>query len=268
MLPNQRDFPSRLTPHSSLAEDASPAFDANWAVFLDVDGTLLDLAEHPEKVELRPGLIHTLEGLHRVVPVALVSGRRIADLDRLFAPLTLPAAGQHGAERRDSGGRVYRAKVAETALAPARADLAAWTRDHPGTLLEDKGLSLALHYRAAPHLQTQALQAARGALRRLGDGFVLGSGSMVYEIRPRGLDKGGAIAEFMHEPPFAGRRPVFVGDDVTDEDGFVVVNRLGGHAIKVGPGPTAAHWRLTDAMQVLDWLDRYVRWMEERCRED
>lgn len=256
-----------LTLHSSAAQP-TPPFDARWAIFLDVDGTLLDLAEYPEKVELRPGLIRALEGLCRVVPVALVSGRGVADLDRLFAPLKLPAAGQHGAERRDADGRIHRADVTATALEQARAQLAAWTRDHPGTLLEDKGLTLALHYRGAPHLEAQAAQAVREALRRLGDKFVLGSGNRVYEIRPYGLDKGRAITEFMREPVFAGRVPVFVGDDVTDEDGFVVVNCLGGHAIKVSSGPTAARWRLTDAVQVLDWLDRYVRWMTTLRGED
>lgn len=246
--------------HDSVEAPSLPSFDSAWAVFLDVDGTLLDLAERPEKVELRPGLIRTLEALRRVVPVALISGRRIADLYRLFAPLRLPTAGQHGAERCGADGQAHRTVVAETALARARAHLLAWAHDHPGILLEDKGLTLALHYRGAPHLEAEAARVLRETLQWLGDGFMFGSGSMVYEIRPRGSDKGRAITEFMHEPPFAGRVPVFVGDDITDEDGFAVVNRLGGHSIKVGAGPTAARWRLADVIQVLTWLDRYVEW--------
>ena len=245
---------------ASVEAPPLPSFDTAWAVFLDVDGTLLDLAERPEKVELRPGLIWTLEVLRRVVPVALISGRRIADLYRLFAPLRLPAAGQHGAERCGADGQAHRTVVAETALSRSRAHLLAWAHDHPGILLEDKGLTLALHYRGVPHLEAEAARVLRETLQWLGDGFMFGSGSMVYEIRPLGSDKGRAITEFMHEPPFAGRVPVFVGDDITDEDGFAVVNRLGGHSIKVGAGPTAARWRLADVIQVLTWLDRYVEW--------
>jgi trehalose 6-phosphate phosphatase len=249
---------------NSVAAVPLPPFDAGWAVFLDVDGTLLDLAERPEKVALRPGLIETIDALRRVAPVAFVSGRRIADLDTLFAPLRLPAAGQHGAERRGADGQVHRAAVAEAAFARARERVLAWTRDHPGVLLEDKGLSLALHYRGAPRLEAEAALVAREALLGLGEAFVLASGGMVLEIRPRGWDKGRAIAEFMREPPFAGRVPVFAGDDITDEDGFAAASRLGGHAIKVGEGPTVARWRLDDAMQVLDWLERYVQWFATR----
>lgn len=237
-----------------------PVFDPAWAVFLDVDGTLLDLGERPAEVTREPGLTQTLEALRRCVPVALISGRPIADLDRLFAPLVLPAAGQHGAERRSAGGRIHRANVSRAALAHARTLLTTWTRSHPGTLLEDKGMTLALHFRGAPDLGAEAARVFHDALQRLGDDFQLGTGNMVLEIRPRGWDKGRALAEFMHEPPFAGRLPVFVGDDVTDEDGFCAANRLGGHSIKVGNGPTAARWRIHGVRQVLAWLDRFVQW--------
>lgn len=246
---------------------ALPSFDAAWAVFLDVDGTLLDLAERPERVALRPGLVQTIEALRRVVPVALLSGRRIADLDRLFAPLRLPAAGQHGAERRGSDGQAHRAMVAEAALGQARAHLLGWAQHRHGVLVEDKGLTLALHYRGAPHLEAEAARVSHEALQRLGDGFMLGSGNMVVEIRPRGWDKGRAIAEFMREPPFAGRVPVFLGDDITDEDGFAAVNRLDGHSIKVGEGPTTARWRLADVTGVSAWLDRYVQWFASQRPE-
>ncbi|HQT94787.1 MAG: trehalose-phosphatase [Acidobacteria bacterium 21-70-11] len=251
-----------MVPGAGFGELGSlvPAFDPAWAVFLDVDGTLLDLGERPSDVTLRPGLTHTLGALRRVVPVALVSGRPLADLDRLFAPLVLPAAGQHGAERRGADGRMHRAPVSRSALERARAPLAAWTRDHQGTLLEDKGATLALHFRGAPNLEAEAGRACHDALQRLGDGFLLGTGNMVLEIRPRGWDKGRALAEFMREAPFAGRVPVFVGDDITDEDGFRAANRLGGLSVKVGDGPSAAGWRLAGVRQVLDWLDRFVQW--------
>lgn len=251
-----------MAPGRGIAEPRSllPAFDPAWAVFLDVDGTLLDLGERPSDVTLRPGLTHTLGALRHVVPVALVSGRPIAELDRLFAPLVLPAAGQHGAERRSADGRTHRAPVSRPALERAKALLAAWTRDHLGTLLEDKGATLALHFRGAPDLEAEAGRACHDALQLLGDGFLLGTGNMVLEIRPRGWDKGRALAEFMREVPFAGRVPVFVGDDITDEDGFRAANRLGGLSVKVGNGPSAACWRLEGVRQVLDWLDRFVQW--------
>ncbi len=239
----------------------------NGAFFLDVDGTLLDIAERPEAVKLRSGLTDTLAALQRRAPVALISGRPIAALDRLFAPLKLPAAGQHGAERRSADGRLRRVTVSRSALNQARAYLVAWARNHQEILLEDKGLTLALHYRAAPRLESEAARVAREAWRRLGDGFVLEPGNMVFEIRPRGWDKGRAIAEFMREPPFAGRVPVFAGDDITDEDGFAAVNRMGGYSIKVGVGPTAARWRLPDVRRVLAWLDCYVAWFAAQGTE-
>ncbi len=252
-----------MPPARHIAPDSGsllPAFDPAWAVFLDVDGTLLDLGERPSDVMLRPGLTRTLEALRRVVPVALISGRPIADLDRLFAPLSLPAAGQHGAERRSADGRLHRAKVSPAALAQARTLLTAWAGNHPGTLLEDKGVTLALHFRRAPDLEAEAARACHDALQRLGDGFLLGNGHRVLEIRPRGWDKGRALAEFMREEPFAGRVPVFVGDDATDEDGFRAANRLGGLSVKVGDGSTQACWRLEGVEQVLAWLDRFVQW--------
>ncbi|TAM47183.1 MAG: trehalose-phosphatase [Acidobacteria bacterium] len=239
-----------------------PAFDPAWAVFLDVDGTLLEFGERPAAVTIRPGLLTTLDVLRRRIPLALISGRAISDLDRLFAPLRLPAAGQHGAERRSRGGRIHTANVPGAGLAGARRRLAAWARAYPRIALEDKGLSLAMHYRGAPELAAEARRAAHDELARLGGDYVLGVGQMVVEIRPKGWDKGRAVMEFMGEPPFAGRVPVVVGDDVTDEDGFAAANRLGGQSIKVGAGATVARWRLAGVTQVLAWLDRYARWLE------
>jgi trehalose 6-phosphate phosphatase len=239
-----------------------PAFAPAWSVFLDVDGTLLEFGERPETVTIRPGIIRTLDALHRLVPLALISGRAIADLDRLFAPLILPAAGQHGAERRNRGGQICTAALSRSGLRRAWTRLAAWALGHPGLYLEDKGLSLAVHYRGAPQLAAEVRRAVHDELQRLGDDFVLGSGQMVVEIRPAGWDKGRAVTEFMAEPPFAGRVPVVVGDDATDEDGFAAANRLGGHSIKVGAGPTVARWRLAGVVEVLAWLDGYARWLE------
>ncbi|MDP1708180.1 MAG: trehalose-phosphatase [Gammaproteobacteria bacterium] len=237
-----------------------PAFGLNWAFFLDVDGTLLDIVQHPDDVQCGPGLIDTLAALHCIAPVALISGRPIAMLDRLFAPLQLPAAGQHGAESRLSNGQVSRQDTHAQAFTAIRPALEQFARQHTGVLLEDKGLTLSLHYRMAPALEGEAQALMSHLLRQLGDDFVLMAGNKVFEIRPRGRDKGQAIATFMQTAPFSGHTPVFVGDDVTDEDGFRIVNWMGGYAIKVGEGATLARGRLEDAGEVLDWLRHYVQW--------
>lgn len=236
-----------------------PDFAEHWAFFLDVDGTLLDFADHPQAVELKPALVATLSSLQGLVPVALISGRPIVDLDRLFAPLRLPVAGQHGAERRTARGRLIRMERPRQ-MSGARDALARFADAHLGLLLEDKGLSLALHYRLAPRLKAEVEALMKVWTQKLGERFVLLAGNMVYEIRPVGIDKGTAIATFMEERPFAGRVSVFIGDDTTDEDGFVTVNRLGGHSVKVGDGETSARWRLGNVACVLYWLDAYRSW--------
>jgi trehalose 6-phosphate phosphatase len=235
-----------------------PSPSASWALFLDVDGTLLEVAERPDAVRVDPALARLMARLHRATAGALglVSGRSVAGLDALFAPLVLPAAGQHGLERRDAAGKVHQHPFPVPPLRRAAERLAEFAARHAGLLLEDKGANLALHYRQAPQLAEAARGAASAAAAELGAGFELQAGKMVFEIKPGGRDKGLAIEEFMREPPFRGRTPVFVGDDATDEYGFGVVNRLGGHAIKVGAGPSCARWRLGDAAEVRDWLER------------
>jgi trehalose 6-phosphate phosphatase len=245
----------------TLPGDGVPDFAGDWALFLDVDGTLLEFAGHPREVEVPPGLITILSDLARKVPLALISGRPIVDLDCLFVPLKLPMAGQHGGERRAATGQVTR-KDRLAPLSVARGKLAEFVADHPGLLLEDKGLTLALHYRRAQHLKP-LVEAVMGLMmREVGREFILLAGNRVYEIRPSGANKGLAIAAFMEELPFMGRVPVFIGDDVTDEEGFVAVNRLGGLSIKVGEGDTAARWRLPNAAAVREWLSDYRRWLD------
>ena len=233
---------------------------ADWVFFLDIDGTLLEHAERPDAV--RPGepLFRLLAELHRAAggALALISGRSVSDIDALFAPLRLPAAGQHGVERRDARGAVHRHAIPTAALRVVAARIAEFAAGRPGLLLENKGFSLALHYRLAPQLAGAAQAALRDAAAQLGDGFEVLGGKMVVELKPSGRDKGGAIEEFMREPPFAGRTPVFIGDDHTDEYGFGVVNRLGGWSVKVGPELSAARWRIADAPAVRAWLDAWV----------
>ena len=231
---------------------------AAYAWFLDLDGTLVSIARSPEGVRVDRALRRIIESLHQAAggAVALISGRAIADLDRLFSHVLLPAAGQHGIERRSASGRVVLDPGGHARLNGSRRRLAHAMARHPRLLLEDKGLSLALHYRGAPALAGYAHRLARAELKRLGRRFTLLPGKRVVEIRPAGRDKGRAVLEFMRERPFRGRIPVFVGDDRTDEYAFAVINRLGGFSVKVGSGPTSASWRLRDVAAVRAWLQR------------
>jgi trehalose 6-phosphate phosphatase len=202
-------------------------------------------------------LVHAL---HAVTggALALVSGRAIGDVDRLFPGGTLPVAGQHGLERRAAGGATTRVAVPADALARARARLAELVARHEGLLLEDKGMSLALHYRAAPQHEALVHDVVRGTAAALGDAWLVQRGKMVVELRPASADKGAAIRAYLADAPFAGRLPVFIGDDVTDEHGFEEVNRLGGHSIKIGEGASVARWRLRDVNDVERWLGQMV----------
>lgn len=237
-----------------------PPFAADWAFFLDVDGTLLEYAARPQDVRVGPELLDLLARLHEATDgaIALVSGRSVEDLDQLFAPLALPLAGQHGTERRSAGRAIRRFAPPLEKLGRAAAALVRLTAAHSGLVLENKGMTLALHYRLAPGLRVLVEREMRTLAADLGDAFELQTGKFVMEIKPSGKDKGSAIAELAADAPFAGRRPVFIGDDLTDEPGFEVVNRIGGHSVKVGPGITRARWHLFDAAAVRRWLSAYA----------
>lgn len=236
---------------------ALPGWDDCWALFLDVDGTLLEIQRHPDEVRAPPGLRSTLASVSSSLDgaLALVSGRAIASVDRVFAPLSLPTAGLHGLERRDAAGRVHYPEGYAERITSARAGLQAFAQSEPGLLLEDKGAALALHYRGAPALEPECLQRMELARALAGEGFHVQRGKMVLELKPSGHDKGKAVHAFMAEQPFRGRRPVFVGDDVTDEDGFAAANELGGISIRVGPhASTAAQVVVPDVQDILAWL--------------
>jgi trehalose 6-phosphate phosphatase len=237
---------------------APPTPERGWAYFLDVDGTLVELAPAPDAVHVAPA---TLDLVHRVHAetdgaLALITGRSIHDVDRLFAGSPLPIAGQHGLERRDGGGLWSVSNVDADGLALARRRLAMMADRFDGVLVEDKGRSLALHYRAAPHLEADAVDAVQRIGAELGADYVVQTGKCVVELRPAGTDKGEAIRAFMDETPFRGRTPVFIGDDTTDEHGFAVVNEMEGYSVKVGEGPTCARWWLSDVRAVERWLER------------
>lgn len=227
------------------------------ALFLDVDGTLLELAASPDAVRVPAALRNTLElASHRENgALALVSGRSLDDLDRLFAPSRFPACGQHGFERRDAQGHLTRAEVDHEVLEPVSGQLRARIHACASLVLEQKTTALALHYRRAPHLQREARQIMESAAAALQPHFQLRAGKCVYELTPSCCSMRTAIESFMSEAPFAGRTPVFVGDDDTDEEGFDAVNALGGYSIRVGrQARSAARFQFATVSGVIAWL--------------
>lgn len=233
---------------------------AETAFFFDFDGTLVEIAPTPDGVHVPPTLLDSLAELRRLSrgAVAVVSGRGIDSIDGFLGMSDLPVAGLHGAERRDAAGDVVRLGFDDARLLRMERVLAELVREHPGMLLEIKGASLALHYRNAPLAEPVARDAAGRLVEEHADAYVLQPGKMVYEIKPKNVDKGRALAAFLDEPPFAGRRPVFAGDDLTDEKGFAVVNARGGLSIKVGEGETAAHARIESVGAFRAWLASLV----------
>ncbi len=242
-----------------LEAPPSPSL-SDCALFFDVDGTLVGLEREPEAVVVSDALCQLLERLIIATDgaFALVSGRSIAQLDALFNPLEFSASGVHGLERRLLPEDASRVMEATDALDDARAELAAFTIAHPGILFEDKGLTLALHYRMAAEHREKAAELVRKLVSADSENLVLLEGKMVFELKPPGFDKGRAIADFMREPPFQGRCPVFAGDDVTDEAGFRTINQMNGIAIKVG-----ADDRTTEAVFGLESVETMLGWLEQ-----
>ena len=226
-----------------------------WCLFLDVDGTLIELTDSPLDTfadpELKTLLGHVAERLGGAL--ALVSGRSIGYLDALFAPLRLPAAGLHGVERRKASGAMHGASFVDTQLNQARAAVTALVQAHPGTIVEDKGRTLAVHFRMAPDREAAVREALTAIAKPLGSNYHIQEGSMVLEIKPRGFTKATAIKAFMAEPPFSGRKPVFIGDDLTDRDGFRMVEDQGGLSVAVGD-QVQGQFRLENAAAVRGWL--------------
>ncbi|MEO6032743.1 MAG: HAD-IIB family hydrolase [Burkholderiaceae bacterium] len=253
------------------------------ALFVDFDGTLAPIAARPQDVCVPSWVIPVLGALQRRQDgaLALVSGRQLAQIDDFLQPLLLPAAGAHGAERRGTSGRleVQTAAPPPAAVACARA----LAKAHRGLLLEPKPGGFALHYRKRPELEALCRAALQAALRdvsieappsprqpvplqsagaaaqndeltALQRDWELMQGHCVFELKQRRVSKGMALRAFMAEAPFAGRIPVYAGDDVTDEDGIEAAQALGGWGVRVGPGATAARYRLADVDAVGRWL--------------
>ncbi|MBJ3783310.1 trehalose-phosphatase [Devosia sediminis] len=222
------------------------------AVFTDFDGTLVEIAETPDAVEVPSELADGLDQAARDFDnaFAVITGREVADIDRFLSPLHLPVAGAHGAQRRRADGTMLEVDAEISAAADdIAAAVAPLLERHPELILEPKDGAVALHYRQAPELEQECLLIMREAVAEHLD-FVLVPGKMVIEARPAGYDKGSALRAFMQEEPFLGRTPIFIGDDRTDEDAFRVAQEMGGIGIKLGPGETVARMRIADVASV------------------
>lgn len=229
------------------------------ALFLDFDGTLVELAPQPEAVIVPPDLPPLLEALHAKLngAIATISGRPIAEIDAFLAPVKLPASGAHGAELRETPTadiNVVGAHLSDPLRAQIQAIVTALQARWPGLRTEDKGTSLAVHYRHAPEAEAD-LRAALAALS-FGNGWQLLTGHRVFEIKARGWNKGTAIRRIMDGTAFTGRRPIFIGDDRTDLDGMAAARALGGDGVAVGGLDADVAWMLSDPAAVRDWLRR------------
>lgn len=249
-------FSSDVSRDGSAPPALVPARDS---LFLDLDGTLAAIEATPDLVTVAPSMRLALGSAVKALDrrVAVVSGRSLDDVERLVDLPVICLAGIHGLERRLASGKVARA-IPSPGLEKARAELAALGRRLPQLLIEDKGLGIAVHFRLAPNLAGVAEQAARAVADA--NGLVLQPGKMVFEVREHGADKGVAVLDFMAAPPFSGSRPIFVGDDDTDEVGFEAARHLGGYGVLVGPPrATAADFRLPDVAALQRWLEAIRR---------
>jgi trehalose 6-phosphate phosphatase len=241
---------------ASIAEKLSKCLDG-CAILLDIDGTLLDLARTPREVWVPPGLAATLHALHQRTggALALVSGRSLNDIDLIFAPDRFPGVGGHGAELRLSTDSEAVATHAPPMDKELKRRLAAIARLSPGILLEDKGYSLALHYRLAPHAEKAIYEAVSLIRADLPYAAIeILPGKCVCEIKQAGFDKATGVRELMNHEPFRDRRPIFIGDDVTDESVFAIMPDLGGLAFSVGRHANGVAGHFDEPRDVRAWL--------------
>jgi trehalose 6-phosphate phosphatase len=239
----------------------------NLAILLDVDGTILDIAPAPEQVTVPAELSETLARLSVLTggALALVSGRPLSDLDRVFAPLQFPAVGGHGAEFRPVpvANRNFRSAGKLDALLKEK--IAAVARAADGVRLEDKGYAVALHYRAAPQHETMVREAVEKICADE-PAFEILPGKYVVEVKASGFNKANGVRDLMASPPFSGRRPVFIGDDATDEYVFAIMPELEGFAFSVGDAVRGADGHFNEPADVRAWLARLARSRQPAAR--
>lgn len=225
------------------------------ALFLDLDGVLAPLADTPDAVLADPRRTRVLLALDRALEgrLAVISGRTLNEIDRIADGAARSAAGVHGLQRRRRDGSIV-AIQPSAGVAGAVAAFRAFAEDHPGMIVEDKGVSAGLHYRSAPQAEAEVTALAQAWAERAA--LVIQPGKLVVELKTPGADKGTALTAFMGEPGFATSTPVMAGDDLTDEAGFEAAEALGGFGILVGPArQTAARYGLADVDAVLTWLE-------------
>ncbi|HEY7942949.1 MAG TPA: trehalose-phosphatase [Casimicrobiaceae bacterium] len=248
-----------MTASNKAAAPHPPLLAQGDALFVDFDGTLVEIAATPDRIEIAADLSALLQRVASRLDgaFAVISGRPLADLTRRLVGYSGAVAGNHGLERRSAAGIVHRPRADPTLelVWPAIRQFAALT---PGVTIEDKGLAIAIHYRGRPELAETCRRVAERAVLLSENQLTMLTGKMVIELRPRGVDKGHAAQAFLAEPEFRNKRPVFVGDDWTDEAGFAVANRLDGIAIHVGDGKTIARYRLDSVAAVIRWLEAFL----------
>lgn len=230
-----------------------------FAVLLDVDGTILDLAATPHAVVVPEALRHTLVQLLKRTrgALALVSGRPIADLDHIFAPLRLPAVGGHGAEIRPGAHDTSYEQQASTLDPGLKLQLKDIATRYPDVAFEDKGYSLAVHYRLAIEHEIDVVEQVFHVCKAYPiDSYEILTGKAVIEVKARGFDKGTAVRRLMTYPPFTGRTPIFIGDDTTDEAAFAVMPDFDGIPISVGRKVPGIAGRFQSPVEVRRWLER------------
>ncbi|MGN6706893.1 MAG: trehalose-phosphatase [Rhodanobacter sp.] len=252
--------PANATTHAPLPPPPLPTTDTGWALLLDVDGTLLDFADDPHAVHADDELIALLDALHEATDgaLALVSGRRLDDLDRLFERPRRAAIGLHGLELRAATGELRRHAVAPLQQARMQHEAQALAERFARVQLENKQQAVALHCRGSSGEWQQLHEAAIAVIAHL-PGYELQAGRRVLEFKPGGMDKGRAVAELLQRDPFRGRLPVYLGDDLTDEHAFDAVNRAHGLSIRVGDRhPSAARFTLPDPAATIAWLARVL----------
>jgi trehalose 6-phosphate phosphatase len=228
------------------------------ALFADLDGTLAPIAPRPQDVRFDAERTRLLKALSRALGgrLAVVSGRGLDDIDRVLGGAIPAVAAAHGLVRRTAAGAMIAAP--DALPPPAREAFLALAHASPGLFVEDKGPAMALHYRGAPEAGPASEAAAEALAQRYG--LALQKGLKVVELRAPGPTKADAVASFLREPPFAGARPVFLGDDLTDEDGFAAAGAFGGYGVIVGPRrPTAAAYALADVPAALAWLSQALQ---------
>src|SRR5258705_10941138 len=270
-LPLQKDvaaagkaWPTEVAAHGEFGQHLD-----HTAILLDIDGTLLDLAPTPREVWVPPGLAKPLNRLlvRTSGALALVSGRSLNDIDLIFAPEQFPAVGGHGAEMRvsiDSESVAVHAPPMDKEL---KRRLAAIAKLSPGILLEDKGYSLALHYRLAPHAERAIYEAVSLIRADLPNAPIeVLPGKCVCEIKHSGFNKATGVLELMAHEPFRGRHPIFIGDDVTDETVFAIMPDLGGLAFSVGRRATGVGDHFGEPRDVREWLARLLAKGKAACR--